>query len=256
MGPTDLINGTIRPMDPKQLRAGLTVSLVGGLLFAAIVGSALDVLDLPGPANLTLWLGLPLAGVWLGAGRDGFALLGLHRFDVRGVAVAFAGSLLMLGGLAWGSESGASFDLAALWDGALRPGFVEELMFRGCLFALLYWRMGLSFVGSMLFTGLLFGAAHTPAAVLDGDMGKALGLLAMTGAGGCWYAWLFVRWNRSLWVPIVTHVAMNAWWVLFTAGPDATSVGAAGTWGRVATIVAITVATTKLTTEESDEPVG
>lgn len=225
-----------------------------GVLALAFVGKAAGI-TLPPLGALALWLVLAFGGAVVLARGEALALLGLTRFDARGVGVALAGSLLMLAGLAIGSETGPHVDLAALWDAALRPGVVEELLFRGLAFGVLFWRAGWSFPAAMLSTGIVFGAFHIPGAVANGTLDEAWGVMAITAAGGCWFAWLYARW-RSLWVPIAAHVAMNAWWVLYTAGPHAASGGSGALWGRVAAIVAITLATGKLTDEEPSDPVG
>ncbi len=218
------------------------VGAVLAVLFAGHAGASL-----PGPVRQAAWVVAPLLGaVFLFRGRA-LHELGLATFDGRGVAVAVGGSLAMLAGLALGGGE-ADFDVAALWEGAWRPGLFEELVFRGFAFGLLFWRAGWSFPVAMLSTAALFGACHLPGAIVAGTVNEAWGAVLVTGAGGAWFAWLYARWNRSLWVPIAMHAAMNTWWVLFTAGPTAASGGAGATWGRVAAIAIVTVATIKLTT--------
>jgi uncharacterized protein len=194
-----------------------------------------------------LWLGVPISGVLVVAPKRPLWALGLTRFDGTGVAVAAVGSLAMLAGLAITADGSPVFDVYALWDGALRPAFTEELMFRGFAFGVLFWHVGWSFRSAMLVTGIVFGSLHLPGAIVGGHLDQAWGTALITTAGGCWFAWLYARWNRSLWVPIATHFFMNAWWVIYTAGPTAGGGGAGATWGRVAAIVAISVATAKLT---------
>ncbi len=48
---------------------------------------------------------------------------------------------------------------------------------------------------------------------------------------------------------------MNFWWVLFQAGPTAAGGSSGAMWGRVATIVAVSVATSKMT-EKPDSKVA
>jgi len=229
--------------DTAVVFGSLAVAL--GLLVAGAFGHRL-----PPALRVVMWPALSLVGAFVVAGPDALDLLGLRRVSGRGVAVALLGSLGMAAGLAWGATAPPTFDLVAVWDGALRPALSEELLFRGLAFSVLFWRAGWSFPAAMLTTGLLFGVFHLPSAIAGGHLDQAWGTAAITAAGGCWYAWLYARWDRSLWVPIATHFAMNAWWVIYTAGPTAAGGGPGATWGRVATIVIITVATGKMTSDE------
>lgn len=203
---------------------------------------------IPKTVRTLLWLVIPVGGAALLAGRDVLAELGLLHFNGRGVAVALVGSLAMAAGLALGGEP--TFDAGALWRGALRPGFSEELAFRGFFFGLLFYRAKWAFLPALLLSGAVFGGSHLPGAILGGHLDQAWGAVLVTGAGGCWFAWLYARWGRSLWVPTAAHAAMNFWWVLFTAGPTAAGGGAGATWGRVAAIALVTIATIRMTPDE------
>lgn len=209
---------------------------------------------LPKAVSVVVWFAIPFLGALLLARRNVLDLLGLTRFSARGVAVAGIGSLAMLGGIALTAEAGPTFELASFWEGALRPAFAEELLFRGLVFSVLYWRLRWSFVAAMLSTGLVFGLFHVPGAVAAGEIGQAWGTVAVTAAGGCWYAWLYVRWDRSLWVPITAHLAMNAWWTLYSAGPTAVGGGSGATGGRIAAVVLITMATLHWTDDPPEDP--
>lgn len=171
--------------------------------------------------------------------------LGLVPVAYRGIGVALVGSLGMAAVLLTAGRP--VFALGAVVHGAVVPGVVEELVFRGYAFRRLRRDANWGFVPAMLFTGVVFGSFHVPGALLAGEGGALLGTVALTTAGGCWYAWLMERWDNSVWVPVAMHVAMNGWWVVFSAGATAGSGGSAGLWSRVVTIAAVCVATAKLT---------
>ena len=197
---------------------------------------------------------IAVVGMRAAGHRDIPAALGLNRFNARGVLVVFVGSLAMLAGLAIGAdELPSSVDLGACWRSAIQPGFVEEVLFRGFAFGLLRWGAGWSFPAAMTSTAVFFGSAHLPGAILGGHMDQALGAAVLTGVGGGWFAWLYERWDRSLWLAIAAHVFMNLWWVSFTAGPTAVGGGPGATWGRVAAIALITVATIRMTPQMSQD---
>ena len=120
-------------VSPDALVAWSAIAALGTTFIAKAAGHPIS-----SNAALVLWLALPLGGAAILARADAPAMLGLTRFDLRGVGVAFGGSLMMLTGLAAGSEAGPHLDVGALWDGAFRPGIVEELLFRGLAFGALF----------------------------------------------------------------------------------------------------------------------
>jgi membrane protease YdiL (CAAX protease family) len=197
---------------------------------------------------------LAIAAVGMTLSRPGnpLASLGLLRFNGLGVGVALLGSLAMLVGLALGGAGSPSFDPVVAWEKAIQPGFVEEVFFRGFVFGLLRWGAGWSLANSLLAIALLFGGFHVPGAILGGNADQAIGAAAITGAGGAWFAWLYERWGRSLWVPIAAHGGMNLWWVLYQAGATAADGEAGATWGRIGAITIVTVATIRLTETSRD----
>lgn len=234
-------------MEARFKPAGVVaiVGLGAVALLALLLSKELGV-ALPPSLRSLLWLLIPLVGAAAVTRQGALTELGLTRFEARGVLIAVGGSLVMLVGLALGGGA-PSFDPGALWRSALRPGFVEEVAFRGFLFGLLYWRARWSFVAALLTSGVIFGSFHLPGAWLGGHLDQAWGAFAVTAVGGVWFAWLYARWNRSLWVPIAAHASMNFWWVLYSAGPTAAGGGAGATWGRVGAIAAITIATSRWT---------
>ena len=232
-------------------RTRLAVSVAFGGLFVALMALLL-------PRQLELrWtmphafsvacVMIPVLGMVALGRRDVLSALGLTRFDGRGCAVAALGSLAMLAGLAMGAPGAPVVDVGGVFDGAVKPALTEELLFRGFAFGVLFRIARWRFPAAMLTTGAIFGSFHLPSAILGGHLDQAWGAAVLTGVGGCWFAWLYARWSFSLWVPITAHLAMNLWWSLYTAGPTAVGGGPGATWGRVATIAIITIATVKMT---------
>ena len=77
------------------------------------------------------------------------------------------------------------------------------------------------------------------------NLSSAAGIFAVTFAGGMLFGWLFIRWNYNLWLPIVLHMLMNAYWSIFGMGANALG----GTWGnvfRAASVVLAVVVTLKV----------
>ena len=100
----------------------------------------------------------------------------------------------------------------------LITGIAEETLFRGFAFGLLYRRVHLGFWLSIILPTVFFAIGHLYQVhgILD-----SLGILAVTGLGSLWFAWLYVRWEYNLWVPIAMHALMDSWWTLFNVSNTA-----------------------------------
>ena len=165
---------------------------------------------------------LGAAALLAGPRRAAWAL-GLHRSPLRGAALAMVLTLPMLGAMAWNAPltltAQTPHELARM---ALLPGFGEELLYRGLLFGLLFRFAGWGFLPAALGVALLFGGAHL---YQGGDSAEAAGIFALTALGSLWFAWLYVEWGYDLWVPVVLHVLMNAWFILFPVAENALGPG-------------------------------
>ena len=65
---------------------------------------------------------------------------------------------------------------------------------------------------------MFFGAGHV---VAGADPLEAAGVAAVTGLGGLFFGWLFVRWGFNLWPAIFAHVGFIALFEAFTLGDTA-----------------------------------
>jgi uncharacterized protein len=119
--------------------------------------------------------------------------------------------------LAFGAYNPALQPLDLLWKGVFGP-FSEELFYRGLAIAALVrlcaWRWWLA----CLWPALFFAIAHF---AQGKDWQSALGIVAITGAGGMLFGWLFVRWRFNLWPAILLHVGLNSLFLCFDLGENA-----------------------------------
>ena len=155
------------------------------------------------------------------AGRI-IAEFGLNRPVVPACVFALVASLPMLIGYA--VMSGGSISIgSSLIVAALIAPFIEELFFRGWAFRQLCQRAKWGFWPAALFTGLVFGLMHVPfRTLLEMNLGMDdLSTVLITGAGGVFFAWLFMAWGWNLWVPILLHAMMNGWWAIFAIAEGA-----------------------------------
>lgn len=203
-----------------------------------------------GPPYATLlwklfWVGLcflGLAVMYRMRPDEALAELGLRGSVRAGLAIGLIASLPMLLVLATTSPLNPDLALVPLLSTGVLSPVTEEVLFRGYLFLQLYRRAGWAAPTAVITTGLLFGLAHVGSLPAAGKAFALLGEVGMIAAGGAFYAWLLVRWQDNLWVPIGTHGFMNLSCEVF--GCDQRP----GTWlinlGRVlavVTAVALTV---------------
>ncbi len=164
------------------------------------------------------WIGLSMVGLVL-AHRvtpvGSLVELGLGGSVGTGAGFAFVASLPMLLTFAFTTKPNPSLALGATLMTSIVSPMSEEVLFRGYLFRQLYRRAGWNFFWAVALTAGVFGLAHF--GNLFGKTG-ATGMaseIAVIAAGGAFYAWLFIRWNDNLWVPIALHSFMNLWCILF-----------------------------------------
>jgi membrane protease YdiL (CAAX protease family) len=179
------------------------------------------------PENPTLAIVLPYCW-WLAivavttrifvSWQDLFATLGLRSNILRAFAIAAIFTLPMFLGSAFTGTFTVSRDPLTLLHLTLFAGFMEELLFRGFFFGLLFYKLRLGFLPAILPGAFIFGAGHLYQSSIPME---ALSIFAITFVGSAWFAWLYVEWNRNLWVPALLHVFMNTSWVLFEVADNA-----------------------------------
>jgi hypothetical protein len=170
------------------------------LLFYVLVGNSaafsllgLGVLLLPG-ARARSWYGLQLPR------PSQIALVLLSLLPLQIVISELSNWMLELLPSAWVDFPDVSLrSYSLVWVLLLisvGPGFYEEVCFRGLIGRGLVARWG--FIGGIAWTALFFGAVH-----LHPVQGTAAALLGVA-------IHLAYLWTRSLWVPILIHMANNA----------------------------------------------
>lgn len=98
--------------------------------------------------------------------------------------------------------------------------------------------------------GLFFDVVH---AGQEQDLGSMLGVVAVIGTGGLLFGWLFVRWNFSLWPPILLHIGLNGLWLIFGPGNDAIG-GLVGNGLRLGIVLVAIVVTIRLAPMSNEPP--
>ncbi|TAE29015.1 MAG: CPBP family intramembrane metalloprotease [Cytophagales bacterium] len=183
--------------------------------------------------TFTIWQYTAYRGFWnlllpalvlalLHGPRRVFDELGWNAPVLKGLLAGFVITLPMLVGFAImfaPVDMPLNKILLKFYTGSFWAGLAEETFYRAFLFGQLYRHGRVPFWLAATAQGLFFGMAHLYQAQ---DILPALGIFAITSMGGVWFAWLWVSW-RNLWVPVVVHILMNAWWGLFAV--DNTALG-------------------------------
>ncbi len=92
----------------------------------------------------------------------------------------------------------------------------EEVLYRGYCFNQLHRRAGWNLFVAAAATGVVFGLVHLwNASIQSLDLSSQLFSIALIGAGGIVFAWLFAAWSDNVWAPFFVHGLMNLGWELW-----------------------------------------
>jgi len=137
--------------------------------------------------------------------KSWYALLGMTKNYKAALTLALIATLPMFIGYSLlSSNLNASFK--ALLDESFRPGFFEEVIFRGFIFGLLFRYCRWGFIPAAVFASLLLGLTHDYQA---DDMNSMITTIMFSILGGVWFAWLYAEADFNLWLPIFLHGLMN-----------------------------------------------
>ena len=192
-----------------------------------------------------IWLLVALATVRAARGvTPGRALarFGLVRSPVRPVLFALlctAPMLVTYAAIGRLDREGLPLTVVAA---VVAAPLAEELFFRGFAFGELVRAGRWGFWPAAIVTGAVFGAVHLSGAVGREPLAGALGVVAITALGGGWFAWLYMKWDENLWVPIFMHALMNLWWMAFEI--DDTALGGWSANGARGVTIALSIVLT------------
>jgi membrane protease YdiL (CAAX protease family) len=160
------------------------------------------------------WWILPLVSataILFGFGKIPEAL-GLQRGFMKGLLFsALIVSPMFIGSAIIGKFNPELNPLKLLHSTAL-AGFMEELLFRGFLFGILFRKLKWGFIPASLPGAVIFGLLHL---YQGSGIGETLGIFMVTFTGALWFAWLYIEWDDNLWIPVWMHILMNLSWALF-----------------------------------------
>jgi len=167
-----------------------------------------------------LTLGIPL---YLG-------ILIIHKkelfFESLGLKGSFKNALIftllvtspMLIGNAIGYQINSELKLESIVIGAIFSAFIEELFYRGYLFGQIFRYTKIGFIPTIFFGALLFASGHLSQ---SNEATIVFGIFMTTFIGALLFAWVYVEWNYNLWFPILLHLFMNLFWIIFSVSSNA-----------------------------------
>jgi membrane protease YdiL (CAAX protease family) len=141
--------------------------------------------------------------------RGALGELGMDSRVAQGLGVVFLALLPTMAGFAVLNGVNVNFAPMPFVRTALASPFSEEMLFRGLLFRQLHQRAGWPFWAAVLVNAVPFAWGHLYQAQ-SGDWLGTIAVLAVTGIGAAYSAWLFMRWEWNLWVVIGFHAYLNA----------------------------------------------
>ncbi len=144
--------------------------------------------------------------------RRFFDHLGLSKGFMKGLLFSIVAVSPMFISSAIASSVSEDINLTTILNQSLIAGFMEEYLFRGFLFGLLFLKLRWGFIPAALLGAIIFGMAHL---YQGGTFWEVTGIFFITAMGAVWFAWLYIEWNNNLWTPIFLHVLMNLSWILF-----------------------------------------
>lgn len=152
------------------------------------------------------------------------------------LVAAFAAALPMAAAFAVAFPLARGSDAWTIWMTAIVSPVAEEVLFRGWLFRQLYQRARWPFWLAALANAAPFAYGHLAQAQGGGVLALA-GVIAVTGLGAAFFAWVSLRAGWNLWYAIGLHALMNLWWALFAVSDTAVG-GWTANLARLATIAA------------------
>jgi membrane protease YdiL (CAAX protease family) len=144
--------------------------------------------------------------------------LGLNKGVIIGFLFSIITVLPMIVSSAIIGHIGDNLDFGTLLHNTFIAGFFEEYFFRGFLFGILFRKLKWGFIPASILGGVIFGLGH----IYQGStLIETTGIFAITTIGAVWFSWLYIEWEKNLWIPIFLHTLMNLSWILFEVSDNA-----------------------------------
>ena len=216
--------------------------LFDDLYFKNIRGSLHEVINQFGISHIIAYfiVGIPVfAGTLLISKKNEFFNnLGLDKSFFKALIFSVVCTLPMFLGFSFFFDLNTDIKLNTILISILAAAFFEELYFRAFLFGQLYRHTSSGFIASVLLGALLFGLMHL---YQSNDLVELVGIFLITFLGAILFAWVYVEWRYTLWVPILLHLLMNLAWEMFNISDNALGEAYSNVFRTVTIVLIITI---------------
>jgi uncharacterized protein len=144
--------------------------------------------------------------------------LGLQSGFLKALVFSVLVVLPMFAGAALTGPFDSELTFIELLKKTVLAGFMEEMLFRGFLFGLLFRKLKWGFIPASLPAAIIFGLAHL---YQGSGLLETFGIFTVTTIGALWFAWLYIEWDNNLWIAVLIHILMNLSWTLFDVSSNA-----------------------------------
>ena len=172
--------------------------------------------------------------IWIISGKQNiFKAWGLSEGIIKALIFGVVCSApMLLCGIIFGQFD---YSFNTFISNALSAGIVEEMLFRGFMFGMLFRFCNWNFWAAALPTAVVFTLGHFYQA---DSLLSCLLVFGVTAFGSVFFSWLYTAWHFNLYVPIMMHTFMNAFWGMFQIEGVNNSVGnIVANSGRILTII-------------------
>ncbi|MBV8324771.1 CPBP family intramembrane glutamic endopeptidase [Chryseobacterium sp.] len=149
--------------------------------------------------------------------RNIFDLFSLNNSLIKGLILAFAGTLPMITGYMIHFRLISKIDFESLFINTISSAFFEELIFRAYLIGILFRFSRLGFLSSVVLGSLLFAQVHL---YQSRDIMELTEIFAITFLGSVFFAWVYSEQEFNIWTAIFIHFFMNLYWELFNVSDN------------------------------------
>ncbi|WP_336962720.1 CPBP family intramembrane glutamic endopeptidase [Chryseobacterium contaminans] len=144
-------------------------------------------------------------------------LLSLNQSFIKGLTLAFIGTLPMLIGYILHFKPVNKFNFETLFINTISSAFFEELIFRVFLIGTLYRFTRLGFLSSILFGSLLFAQVHL---YQSQNIIELFEIFAITFLGSVFFTWVYFELDFNIWIAVFLHFFMNLYWEVFNVSEN------------------------------------
>ncbi|MFC2186058.1 lysostaphin resistance A-like protein [Fulvivirgaceae bacterium LMO-SS25] len=170
-----------------------------------------------------------------------FKSLGLNGSLIKAIKLSLICTSPMLLGYLIVFDLNRELTLNTFLISGVAAAFFEEIYFRAFLFGQVFRYTRFGFIPSIFFGAIIFALSHL---YQSSDPATIFGIFITTLLGAILFAWLYVEWKFSIWIPILLHFFMNVIWMVFAAGDNALG-GVYSNIFRIITIILVIVLTIK-----------